>query len=98
MTGPARVIVLGISALLVAGGLALQASVGQGWFLMGFGMLIAASVLLEGRYRGSSRNSLDHGSWQRTGEREIDSETGKIVDVWFDPTTGERRYQSSKDT
>ena len=31
-------------------------------------------------------------AWQATGERFIDPETGKLVDVYFDPHTGERRY------
>ncbi len=30
--------------------------------------------------------------WQATGERFVDPETGKIVTVYFHPTTGERRY------
>ncbi len=30
--------------------------------------------------------------WQKTGERFVDPETGKLVTVYFHPATGERRY------
>lgn len=30
--------------------------------------------------------------WQDTGERFVDPETGKLVTVYFHPSTGERRY------
>ena len=30
--------------------------------------------------------------WQRTGERFVDPETGRLVTVYFHPQTGERRY------
>ncbi len=30
--------------------------------------------------------------WQRTDERFVDPETGKLVTVYFHPRTGERRY------
>jgi hypothetical protein len=30
--------------------------------------------------------------WQATGERFVDPETGKLVAVYFQPATGERRY------
>ena len=30
--------------------------------------------------------------WQLTDEKFVDPETGKLVTVWFDPGTGERRY------
>ena len=30
--------------------------------------------------------------WQDTGERFVDPESGKLVTVYFHPTTGERRY------
>jgi|EndMetStandDraft_6_1072998.scaffolds.fasta_scaffold213093_2 hypothetical protein len=30
--------------------------------------------------------------WQKTGERFIDPDSGKLVDVFYDPKSGERRY------
>lgn len=99
MTGPARVVILCVSALLVLGGVVALARWGHGWAPIVMGALIAASVLLEGRYRGPAGKAPDRGNrapdranWQRTGERELDSETGRIVEVWFDPATGQRHY------
>lgn len=31
--------------------------------------------------------------WVRTAEREIDTETGRPVEIWWDPVTGARRYE-----
>lgn len=98
MTGSARAIILGVSAVMIIGGLALEAGLGQGWPLMSLGALLAASVLLEGRYRGTVGETAGRSTWQRTGERELDSETGRIVEVWFDPATGERRYLPIRDS
>ena len=30
--------------------------------------------------------------WQKTGERFVDPDTGKVVDVFYDPRSGERQY------
>ncbi|HEX8726339.1 MAG TPA: hypothetical protein VF737_13210 [Gemmatimonadaceae bacterium] len=32
-------------------------------------------------------------NWQPTGERFVDPASGKLVDVYFDPETGEREYR-----
>jgi hypothetical protein len=32
------------------------------------------------------------GAWRPTGEKFVDPTSGKPVEVWFDPATGERRY------
>ncbi|HKR90975.1 hypothetical protein [Novosphingobium sp.] len=98
MTGIARRLVLGISGLMILAGLTFQAGFGSGWPLIGIGALIAASVLLEGRYRARSPRISAQSRWQRTGEREVDSETGRIIEVWFDPVTGERHYIPASDT
>jgi hypothetical protein len=34
------------------------------------------------------------GNWHPTDEKFVDPESGKLVTVWFDPSTGERRYVS----
>lgn len=52
--------------------------------------LILIGTLFEVRYRG--RKSAQRGQWQATGERELDYETGTVIEVWFDPVSGERRY------
>lgn len=52
--------------------------------------LILIGTLFEARYRG--RKSARRGQWEATGERELDHETGTVIEVWFDPVSGERRY------
>lgn len=94
MSANARIVVYGIAALLALGGLVVLANDGGGLFLVGFGALLAASVALEGRYRsGHTRSDIPPERWVRTGEREIDTETGQPCEVWFDPVTGARRYE-----
>jgi hypothetical protein len=84
----ARTTALVVGGLMAAGGIALGVFAGGGWVLAGVGALVIASVLVERRYRGATGS----GNWQRTGEREVDSETGEPIEVWFDPLTGKRRY------
>ena len=66
------------------------------WGLAGFPPLAAGVVLLlgtifEGRYRPRVRSGAD--GWEPTGERFIDPGTGKLVDVVYNPKTGEREYK-----
>ena len=61
----------------------------------GIGILLILGTLFERwRYRGEEGRSDDPGGrrWQSTGERFTDPTTGKIVEVMYDPATGERRY------
>lgn len=59
--------------------------------------LVAAGVLTVGigferaRYGAVQRAPIGSG-WRETSERFIDDVSGKPVSVWYDPTTGERRY------
>ena len=89
-----RTIVFIIGGLLAAGALALAA-------LRCFpaaGMLaVWAAVLLVGllieRWRYTRLTTVAPGpDWQATDERFVDPETGKLVTVYFHPSTGERRY------
>lgn len=57
------------------------------------GGLIVAGTLFE-RWRYNNRNASANGNWQPTGERFLDPETGKTVEVLYDPQSGERRYKS----
>lgn len=93
MSPAARTVVLALGGVMVLGGLALCAVDAGGIALVAMGGLIVASVLLEGRYRAGSGHGAGHsGRWQETGEREIDSETGQPMAVWFDPFSGARCY------
>jgi hypothetical protein len=58
------------------------------------GLIIAGGILLE---RSSYRSKVDRtqGKWQPTGERFNDPTTGQIVEVYYNPQTGERDYRES---
>ena len=57
-----------------------------------FGCLVVVTALIEPVYgKLVSRPPLS-GGWRPTGEKFIDPASGKPVEVWFDPATGERRY------
>jgi|HubBroStandDraft_6_1064221.scaffolds.fasta_scaffold65790_3 hypothetical protein len=79
-------IVLLVCALAVAAGI-----VGA-WVPIIWCAIVAACIAFE-RYR---YKPLEVGSpgpgWEKTGERFIDDETGKVVTVYIEKTTGERRY------
>ncbi len=59
-----------------------------------FGALIVASLIFEGRYR---RNRMPSATppWEPTGERFMDPSSGKLVQVYYNPKTGERVYRES---
>jgi hypothetical protein len=54
-------------------------------------VLIVLSLFFEGRYRTAKTTKGE--IWQPTGEKFIDPGTGKLVEVDYDPKTGERRYR-----
>jgi len=57
-----------------------------------FGCLMLVTALVEPVYgRLVSRPPLS-GGWRPTGEKFIDPTSGKQVEVWFDRSTGERKY------
>lgn len=60
------------------------------------GVLIVASLIFEGRYR---RNRMPAATqpWEPTGERFMDPSSGKLVQVYYNPKTGERDYRESTD-
>jgi len=57
-----------------------------------WGGFIAAAVQME-RWRYRARHSAQEGDWQKTDERFIDPETGQAIQVFYNPRTGERRYE-----
>ena len=57
-----------------------------------WGAILAGGVLVERwRYRPLADDRRG-GNWQATQERFVDPESGRLVTVFFDPATGERRY------
>jgi hypothetical protein len=59
--------------------------------------LVAGVVILLGtvfeRWRYNNREASGGGNWQATGERFVDPESGKEVEVLYDPDSGERKYR-----
>jgi len=89
------------AGLLVFGGIMLAAAAFGALFgcrlgavipLALWGAILAGGVLVERwRYQllAEDRPGRD---WQATPERFVDPETGRLVTVFFNPATGERRY------
>jgi len=91
-----RTALLIFSCLLVALGLYLCATLPApamgGIQALVSGVVLLVAMLFE-RWRYRNRNASPEGNWQATGERFIDPETGKQMEVLYDPTSGERRYR-----
>jgi hypothetical protein len=85
-------IALGVVYLAVAVFLlARQVLLGLAAYLALGGVVLLAALLLE---RHRYRPPVDHarGPWQPTGERFVDPTTGRLVEVRYNPDTGERAY------
>ncbi len=58
------------------------------------GLLIAGGILFERKgYRSHANRK--QGKWEPTGERFIDPTSGRPVEVYYNPLTGERDYRDS---
>lgn len=92
MTPNGRVAALVIAGLAAIGGVLVQASSpnGGGFPLLLFAALIALGTVFDAGYLAKRRSA--RGAWQLTAEREVDHQSGQILEVWYDPVTGERRY------
>lgn len=89
-----RIAVFTFAALLSAIGvfLMLKGVTGPGVQALGIGIIIILGTLFERwRYTQSGASPLN-GRWQPTGERFADPTTGKEMEVFYDPSSGERRY------
>ncbi|MEO6153817.1 MAG: hypothetical protein ABIT09_02005 [Croceibacterium sp.] len=95
MTSNARLVVFALGALALAAGVMLMMLTGGGGIgLTLIGAAVIASVALERRYGqpGAPTNvPLPH--FEPTRERFVDHETDRLLEVWVDPLTGERRYE-----
>lgn len=56
------------------------------------GVILVSAVLLE-RKRYRARVDRTRGYWQLTGERFVDPATGRLMEVSYNPVTGERDYK-----
>ena len=75
--------------------LVLRGQFGAGAYALGLGGLIVLGTVFEGRYRSS--NARPGADWKPTGERFEDPQTGRTVQVFYDPGSGERRYVSDSE-
>jgi len=86
------VLIFGCLVLLVGAFLCTQ-GVGYG----GIQVLIVGAIFVLGtlfeRWRYNNKNAPADADWQVTGERFVDPESGKVMEVLYDPRSGERRYQ-----
>ena len=71
-------------------GIAVLAS-GGGPVLLIFGAVVLATVLIERSYALAAARPLGP-NWRPTDERFVDPETGKLVTVWYNSASGQRRY------
>ena len=82
-----------VGGLSVVGGVMLTSlgCVPAVW-LIGMGLTLIAGLLFEHwRYKDVT-GKRPGPEWQATGERFVDPESGKLVEVYFHPASGERRY------
>jgi len=81
------IVAIGVGALLIASGYILPAGV----YLVGSGLILVLGILFERRgYRPRVDRRDAH--WEKTSERFIDPVSGHVVDVLYNPETGERDY------
>jgi hypothetical protein len=88
-----RIAVFTFAALLSAVGvfLMLKGQTGPGIQALGIGIIVILGTLFE-RWRYTQTGRPLNGRWQPTGERFADPSTGKNMEVFYDPDSGERRY------
>ena len=90
MSGDWRRWALASSLVVALCGLAAWWS-GGGPVLLAVGAVMLVTAILERSY-GNLAGRPSGGEWRATDEKFIDPETGRLVTVWFDPATGDRRY------
>jgi hypothetical protein len=93
-----RGFVTGFGVLLLgASFVGLRCGAGPGMIgpmILGF-LVIAGTIFERGRYRPAESPPPGPG-WEATGEKFLDPASGgKPVEVWYNKTTGERRYVQS---
>jgi hypothetical protein len=99
MSRKGKILGYGLGALPLIGGLAM--------FLSGLpggigptviGAIVIAAIALEPRYgRPTQTTPAPQGQWERTGERFVDDECKQLIEVWYNPATGQRRYTEASD-
>ncbi len=89
-----RIFLIFYASICLIGGAALIFSQKGGWvvalgiYFMISSIVIFAGTLFEKRYKSKKISS----SLKPTGEKFIDHKSGKVIEVYSDPETGERSY------
>jgi hypothetical protein len=87
-----RNLVLGLALLVFCAGLLLLAvSPANAFPPLVFGTLLLLGTVFE-RWRYKAAQTPQSARGQPTGERFVDPETGALMEVWYDASTGERSY------
>ena len=87
-----RNVVLGVALVWLAIGLWFVSFDAAGWPMLVLPAVLVAGIVFERvNYRGNASDTTDP-DWRPTNERFLDDATGRPVTVWFNATTGERRY------
>ena len=87
-----RKVLLGFACVLaISGVFGLLEGETHAWPMAFWGLMLVLAIVFE-RWRYSPRDELSTGEWQETEERFVDSESGRLMQVFYQPTTGERQY------
>jgi hypothetical protein len=74
--------------------LAVHGAAAPGAVNLALGVLVLAGLFLEPHYRSRAQGSGP--GWEPTGEKFIDPGTGRLVEVDYDPKTGQREYRDAE--
>jgi hypothetical protein len=86
------VLIFGCLVLLLGAFLCTRGIGNGGAQTLVFGAIFVLGTLFE-RWRYNNKNAALDADWQVTDERFVDPETGKPMEVLYDPRSGERRYR-----
>jgi hypothetical protein len=89
------VLIFGCLVLLLGAYLCTKGVANGGIQTLVVGSLFVLGTLFE-RWRYNNKNASVDGDWQATGERFVDPETGKDMEVFYDAARGERQYREIK--
>jgi len=93
-----RVLLVLAAAVFALGlGLLLRGIPAPGWNLLVLGAVFLLALVFE-RWRYRNQAGPQAGAWSRTGERFEDPESGQVMEVLFDPASGQRRYVKADQT
>lgn len=85
-------LIAGSAAALITGAVLTGAGLRvPGLYLLGTGAAVFLGTVFE-RWRYRTAQHLDGEPWRLTGERFEDPTTGELLEVYFNPRTGQRRY------